>query len=238
MSSFIIKIIALLAMLVDHTTKIIGSRFLLLYLIGRISFPLFAFQTTIGYAKTKNVNKYLLRLLIFALISEIPYQIFINQITERNDISLNIFFTICLGVICMYIYDLDIKKDFHREKRFLYNSLKVIVIFFIIVFAKYINVDYGIFGVFLILFIHILYNKNKILFSIGYIYLITIEYINSFFYIVPFNYFIAMLIGGYIPLIFMLLYNGKKGVGLKYLFYIFYPVHLTILVVINLIFLK
>ena len=78
--------------------------------IGRIAFPIFAFQITEGYIHTKNLKQYFLRLGIFALISQIPFMIFLNSI-GINKFTLNIFFTLILGLLCITIYDKSKNKS-------------------------------------------------------------------------------------------------------------------------------
>ena len=73
MTSFILKIIALVAMFCDHFGDAYLKHFSILNLIGRCAFPLFAFQISEGFVHTKNIKKYFFRLGIFALISQIPF---------------------------------------------------------------------------------------------------------------------------------------------------------------------
>ena len=70
MSSFIIKIIAIISMLFDHTNDVFIGHLSVLNLIGRIAFPLFSFQLVVGYTYTHNIKKYISRMFIFALISD------------------------------------------------------------------------------------------------------------------------------------------------------------------------
>lgn len=233
MSSFIIKIIALITMTIDHTTKTFSLKFLPLYALGRVAFPLFAFQTTISYNKTKDMAKYVKRLLIFSIISQIPYSLFLFYMHGIRRISLNIMFTLLLGILSMYIYDIEIKKKLETKIKTMAYILKTIAISTTFCLAYFLNVDYGIFGVLLILFIHIFYKRKKYVFVLGYIAIITTDFFYSYSRILSTRHFISALIGGYIPLIIMLLYNGKKGRGLKYLFYFFYPIHLILLVLLR-----
>ena len=90
MTYTLLKYIAIITMLIDH----IGLRFasgnlyFILRYIGRIAFPIFAFQIVEGYKHTSNLDKYKKRLFIFALISEIP-----TAINDINDDSIgNILF--------------------------------------------------------------------------------------------------------------------------------------------------
>ena len=68
MTSFLLKIIGIITMLFDHVGDSIVGKFSFLNLIGRISFPIFAFQTVEGYIHTKNFKKHILKMFIFACI--------------------------------------------------------------------------------------------------------------------------------------------------------------------------
>lgn len=238
MSSFVIKIIAIITMFCDHFSDAILGKLSFLNIIGRIAFPLFCFQIVIGYKHTKNVNKYLLRLFIFSLISQIPFSLFTYVYLGQIDL-LNVFFTLSLGLLAIYILDTVPKK---------YKILALLIDIFIMIFAEFAKTDYGWFGVCLILCFYLFYNdkkskptkkvsensitffNNNILFCLVYLTLCIIKY-SSYFGLTYTYIVIAEIIGTFFPVIFMLLYNGKKGPGLKYLFYIFYPLHLLILVI-------
>ena len=71
MTSFVLKIIALITMFCDHFGDAFIGHTSALNVIGRIAFPIFAFQISEGYIHTKNIKKYIARLLIFAIISQI-----------------------------------------------------------------------------------------------------------------------------------------------------------------------
>src|SRR5574344_1780704 len=163
MSSFFIKLIAIISMLFDHTGDTIIGNFSALNILGRIAFPLFAFQLVIGYEHTHDLKKYMLRLLIFAFISQIPYAIMIHNI-DSTGFPLNIFFTLLLGIICMYIFDYT-KKDSNLKNKRGFNIyislLNLLLITCILIIAQFTKVDYEAWGVFLILFIHIFYKQNK-----------------------------------------------------------------------------
>ena len=103
MTSFILKIIGIITMLSDHIGDAILSRFSFFNLLGRISFPIFAFQTVQSYIHTNNLKKHMIKLLIFGCISQIPFMLFLSTFTER--FSLNIFFTLFLGLFILYVYD-------------------------------------------------------------------------------------------------------------------------------------
>ena len=99
MTSFVLKIIAIISMFLDHLSYSIYGQFSWLNYLGRLSFPIFAFQITEGYHHTKNLKKYFLRLGIFAVISQIPFYLFTNTFT--TEFTLNIFFTLFAGLLAI-----------------------------------------------------------------------------------------------------------------------------------------
>lgn len=92
MSSFWIKIIALITMLIDHIGFAFFPENLLLRIIGRISMPLFAFQIAVGFDKTKSREKYIIRMLIFALVSQIPFGLLYNIQGITAPLNMRIYF--------------------------------------------------------------------------------------------------------------------------------------------------
>ena len=103
MSSFVLKIIAIISMVFDHVGDACIKHLSAMNLIGRLAFPIFAFQISEGYYHTKNLKKYFLRLFLFALISQIPFMLFMS--TYTNAFSLNIFCTLFVGLLAIFIHD-------------------------------------------------------------------------------------------------------------------------------------
>ncbi len=97
MSSFQLKMIAVITMLIDHIGAVIFPDIIVLRIIGRLAFPLFAFLITEGYRHTSNFNRYLGRLFIFAIISQYPF-----WLAFGFDAGLNIFSTLFLGLIAIH----------------------------------------------------------------------------------------------------------------------------------------
>jgi hypothetical protein len=106
MSEFAIKVVAVISMVVDHIGA--ASDGLLptgLRVIGRLSFPLFAFAVSEGCKHTRNIENYICRLFIFALISEMPFDIaFKSNVSINFSNVTNVFYTLLLAVCCVYVY--------------------------------------------------------------------------------------------------------------------------------------
>ena len=110
MSSFILKIIAVISMLFDHCGYIFFNKITFMNVIGKISFPIFAFQISEGYKYTKNLKQYFFRLFIFAIISQVPFTLFLNCLGTTT-FAFNIFFTLILGLLSITIYDKSKNKS-------------------------------------------------------------------------------------------------------------------------------
>ncbi|MCI9080761.1 MAG: hypothetical protein HFI70_00265 [Lachnospiraceae bacterium] len=198
-----LKCIAMASMLIDHIGAVLFPQYLILRMIGRLAFPIYCFLLVEGVVHTKDIRKYESRLLIFAVISEIPFDLaFYGRIQWENQ---NIFFTLFLGVTAI-----DLMRDNANKLN------KYLILILTVIAAEILHTDYGGAGIVFIVCYYLLYQRkllkqvmflleNLVLYGIG---------IQSYasFAVFP-----------------MLLYNGRKGPSLKYFFYIFYPVHLLIL---------
>jgi hypothetical protein len=191
--------------------------------IGKISFPLYAFLISEGYVHTRNFSKYLTRLIVFGVISQIPaYLLFVGK--SFNGLYLNIFFTLALGLLGIRIYD-KIKSK--------YISTPLIILLAVI--AELLKFDYGAFGVLMIVCFYV-FKRNKLNMVLSQMFLMFILYMKkmSYYTFSLFNlqYILFQLLFSVISLAIILTYNGKKGKSsgkIKLMFYFFYPVHLIIL---------
>lgn len=232
-TSFILKIIALVTMFCDHFGDAFIGHFSFFNLIGRIAFPIFAFQLSEGYTHTHNLKKYFFRLFLFAIISQLPFQLFLNKFLPTAGNTLNIFFTLTLGLLCMVLYDyfLNISNKELSFKIFGIEFKKIIGILAVLLIAyigNLLNVDYGFWGI-IVIFSFYLFKNNKLAMILSYVILCIIRYglfiIDNGFYI----QYIYLGLATIFPIIFISLYNGKQGYKIKYLLYVFYPVHLLLL---------
>lgn len=219
MSSFSLKLIAIMIMLVDHVGAIIFPEAIILRIIGRLAFPIFAFLIVEGFEHTSNVAKYASRLAAFAVISEIPYDLaFSKKLFDFS--SQNVFITLFIGLLTLYLY-----------KKYKDNSiLALIIILTGLSTASLLLSDYSGYGVFLILMFYIFKNNKAMIFvsvlvfNILIIAFSTAPLNSAWRYIELFSILSVLIIFSY---------NNKKGKNLKYLFYIFYPAHLLILFAIS-----
>ena len=231
MTAYALKLIAIITMAFDHAGYLIyNAHISWMNFVGRIAFPIFAFQISEGYIHTHNFKKYFARLMVFALISQIPYYWFHYCFSLST--NLNVIFTLILGLLAIATYDFfssKAKEKYTEESdQFSYKFLGFIIALFIAVFAEMFNFDYGFYGVFII-FLFYLYRNNKILMNISVTILTFIYYMphlmaNNFSLM-----YVELFFCSLIPLIFINLYNGQKGKNQKMLFYIFYPVHLLVI---------
>ena len=216
MSAFVLKIIAVITMFIDHFGYVVSNGKLSFYnYIGRIAFPIFAFQISEGYIHTKNLKKYFLKLFSFALISQIPFMLFSKIVTDK--FGLNVLFTLFLGLTAIFIYD-----------KCKYKILGIIAGIAIGLIAEFTRCDYGLFGVSLILIFYI-FKNNIINTSIFYFIAVSTKYGILAFKSGMQPRILYLFIGTFISMFFIALYNGKKGKDTKYLLYLFYPIHLILL---------
>lgn len=222
MSAFILKMIAIVSMFLDHFGYFLNHTSVTIYnYFGRLAFPIFAFQISEGYVHTSNVKKYLFRLFIFALISQIPFQLLMMN-TFHFDFSLNVFFTLFLGLLSILVYDKCPNK-----------ILGLIAVAGICALGSLIKVDYEYWGI-LLIFLFYLFKNNKVLTAISFLFMCILKYgiliINNGFNIV----YVYLAIATFSAIVPILLYNGKLGPKTKKLLYVFYPGHMLLLYIASL----
>ena len=213
-----LKIIAMVIMFIDHFAYIMiergvgfsGNWYMIdsvLRGIGRIAFPIFCFTIVEGFQKTKDLSAYLKRLLLFALVSEIPFDLaFRGRIFDLG--YQNVFWTLAFGLMAISFFE-------SRFVPLLQRILGMMACFYI---PYLIHTDYSIYGV-LTIFLMYLFRKEPIKSCMaGYIILLlqsTTEVWSVFGFLL------------------ILLYNGERGKGNKFLYYIFYPAHLLVLLLLK-----
>ncbi len=224
-----LKIIAIIAMTIDHTNKILLNPMRIMQLdfifriIGRITIPIMCFFISEGYFHTRNKKRYIGRLFIFSIISHFAYCFaFKHPMIPKNIFfETSVIWTLLWGLIALCII----------KKNKINNVVKILLIF--LIFCLCVNSDWGIFAIAAILAFGItrgnIKNQMVSLSIVSLTYMITqfMENHNIYQFIQYFGLFLT------IP--FLLKYNGERGncKSLKWLFYIYYPLHLVILGIIR-----
>lgn len=176
--------------------------------IGRIAFPIFCFLLIEGFVYTRDRKKYALRLFVFALISEIPFDLaFSSRILETQ--YQNVFFTLLLGLLTiMAVHAIEEKVEWNEIMR---TALTAAAVLAGMQAAFLLRTDYAAKGVMCILVLYLFRKKRNWQVIAGCL---------AFFWWEPW----AIL--AFVPIA---LYNGKRGWNMKYFFYLFYPLHLLVL---------
>ena len=210
-----LKIIAMICMLFDHLGDNIFLSQTWMRIIGRVALPLFAFCISEGYIHTKDKKRYLKRLLLFSIISEIPFNLLLNGTIVYLEHQ-NVILTFSIAVLSLIVFD----KITQNKKKISYVFGTFIVILFGIL-ALILKTDYNFFAISLVFIYYVFNNKgNNVRNVIGTIYQLLIRNVGIYIY-------------GALSCIPIFLYNGKKGKGIKWLFYVFYPGHMLIIYLIR-----
>ena len=220
-----LKWIALLSMFIDHFAAIfyVGSyyagtplfthsAYIVLRAIGRLAFPLYAFLLAEGFRHTRSVEKYLLRLFLFGVLSEVPFDLAFRR--SWIDWSYqNVYFTLCLGLAAVWLWQRAMQGGDGRAwtARVLPGLLGIAAA---AAAAEFGHTDYGMWGVLtvaaMVLFRESAWQRDLFAgcFLLG---------------------SAAMEVFGLPSLALLHLYNGRRGRQAKYFFYLFYPLHLFLL---------
>ena len=216
-SSNALKIIACVSMLIDHIGIVFVDNNLFMRAVGRLAFPVFAFLLVQGLLRTSDVRRYLLRLGIFAVVSEIPFDLAMHD-TIWYPGAQNIFFTLTA------IYAMDSRGPIGRWK--------VEIVLAAALLAEFLRFDYGMAGVGIIVMFYLIekersgadaytlayFNKKQnieivVLSSLVYILCLGMNQLYALLAMIPVN-----------------MYSGERGrMKLKYFFYLFYPLHLLLI---------
>lgn len=188
-----------------------------LRMIGRLGFPIFAFLLVEGFQRTHNVKKYALRLGMFALVSEIPFDLCFSGTLLEFDYQ-NVFFTLFLGLLTMIAFDWIEKKEWaagrtlNRIVKIVFSAVALAVGAGV---AHFLKTDYAAVGVLCIMALYVFRKKKPLQIAAG---------------CVAFLWEVTAPLA-FIPIGF---YNGERGLKMKYFFYAFYPVHLFLIWLVSL----
>jgi len=205
----LIKLFALATMTIDHIGYTLFPDLTILRIIGRLAFPLFAYLIALGLNSTKKPSKYLLSLLIFGFISQIPYFLVFNiQPFER----LNIFFSLFLGALTIH-----------------YFKKRSLLAFAPILLSLALNTEGSFYVVLTVLFMNLLLDDKKIgvlgLFALN-LPLLFADFQGLALLALP---IVLLHQENKLKLEITISDNSLLYIFRKYFFYVYYPLHLSIL---------
>lgn len=227
MTAFHLRLIAMICMFCDHLGRTIFPSLTWLTCAGRLAFPIYAFQLAEGALRTKSKNRYALRLLTFAIISEVPFDLMVYG-TPLYFGHQNVLWTLLLGFFCVSLLEVFRKTTPERAIRY---ACSFIVVFLSFIAATLFSSDYAGFGVLQIVVFYWFRRTGNIP-----LVLILTFAIHTFGLsgtrIPIFNCEIPIQTLAPLAILPILLYNGKPGHRSKpwtWLCYLFYPVHQLLL---------
>jgi hypothetical protein len=228
----VLHILAMVLMLCDHLwgTIVPGNDWLTC--LGRIAFPIFAFMTVEGYFHTKNFKKYMLRMLVFALLSEIPFNLTMGS-GLFYPVHQNVLWTFLIALSLVH-WNEKAKASGKLWKRLLVGTITVLLGYILGLLTM---VDYHHAGVLTVLAFYFCRGKKwwQMLGQLICLWYINVEMLSGFAYEVQIfgqTHFIVRQGLAMLALIPIWLYQGKQGYHSKafqYFCYGFYPLHLLIL---------
>lgn len=212
-----LKIIAMISMVFDHIGDMFFPEMTWFRMIGRIAMPVFSFCIAEGYVHTRDKKRYLLRMGVFALISEIPFDLaFDGRVGLGHQ---NIMLTFFISILTLKLFERirGVKEQGNDKIPVWRNFLGLLAVAAAAVIALMLKTDYHLFGVLAVFIFYILKDRHHLIRTGAGVAFLALTR--------TMGYYITTGLS-FIPLA---LYNGKKGKGLKWLFYIFYPGHLLLL---------
>ena len=229
-----LRTIAVIFMLSDHIWATALSFGDWMTYIGRMAFPIFAFQIAEGFVHTSNFKKYALRLLGFAVITEIPFNLFYSS-RFFNPYHQNVLFTLLLGLLAIKVID-GLKKD-----RSLKNIALSVLLLGLILLASVVGfVDYNHYGVLTVIMFYLMRDFPFAWLGqlIGMILINIVIFEGQVFPVEIFGKTFEIPSQGFavFALIPIWLYGNRKGKSskiLQYGFYAFYPLHMLVLFLIK-----
>ena len=227
LDSTALRLLAILFMVLDHLWAAVVPGNLWMTCVGRLAFPIFAFQLCEGYRHTGDFRRYCLRLLVFALLSEIPFNLFYAG-SLIFPFHQNVMFTLLLGLLAIRQAD-----RLRREEGIKKKSLRCLALLLILAGGVVLFPDYGLMGVMTVLCFFVF--RDHRLFQLAAMAVLNIftfkgQTIPVSLGALAFDFPIQGFALLALPLIW--LYNGEKGPGgkgLRLFWYIFYPLHMLAL---------
>jgi hypothetical protein len=231
--------IAVITMLIDHTAASVLRQMILqmpswgpvtienysmwwnIYMgcrtVGRMAFPIYCFLLVEGFHYTRSRGKYALRLFVFAVLSEVPFDLALHQ--SFFDMSYNnVYWTLLIGLLTIWAADVLAERVASRQNVWK-GLVRILALICGALLAELLCTDYGASGIFAIYILYLFYGQRMVGFATS---VLALGLLSG-----PIELAALLML---IPLYF---YNGTRGRQMKYFFYAFYPVHLLLLALIG-----
>lgn len=239
LNSLTLHIIAMFCMLLDHSWATVVSGNMWMNFVGRLAFPIFAFMIVEGYKRTSNFKKYLKRLLIFALISEIPFNL-MNSGSLIDPFHQNVLWTFIIALLLISLMDKVRNNGFKNSKKILY-CFGIVILGFLI--GTILMVDYSGTGVLTVFVFYLFYGRDWKCIAGQFLGVYFINFVMIQNMDIPLNilgqeFFFPTQGFAILALIPIWLYKGKQGPHnkmIQFICYAFYPAHILILSLISLV---
>ena len=222
LNGFHLKLIAICTMLIDHMGYTLFPGVMWLRCVGRVAFPIFCFLIAEGCVYTHDRKKYALRLLVFALLSEIPFNL-MNSGMIWDPYDQNVLWTLLLGALVCWLMDWALKKC--TPLSFVLTGAAMVAAYWLL---EAFRTDYGGWGM---LLVAALYGVHRAP-SGAVVKMIAQAFGLAFFSIGVMGGYLSIELWSLAALVPIWLYNGQRGFSNKavqYGFYAFYPVHILAL---------
>ena len=235
LTAAVLHIIAMTLMLMDHLWATLLPAREWLTCAGRVAFPIFAFMAVEGYFHTRSFKKYILRMLLFAVLSEIPFDLMYGG-TWFYPVHQNVIWTLLMGLLGIHLME-TVRKT---QKTWKYLAVAAIVVIVGMILGTLCMVDYYGVGILTVFVFYFLHGRKWWCFlgQLAALYWLNVELLGGLMYPVQlFGMEFELCQQGLalLALIPIWLYRGRQGYHSKpfqYLCYAFYPVHMLLLVVV------
>jgi hypothetical protein len=232
-----LKILAMLLMLLDHAymTVVHQPGYEWMTMAGRLAFPIFAFQITEGYLHTRNRKNYIRQMFLFALLSEIPYNLMMGG-ELIGPFHQNVMFTFWIALLLLALLD---KLFASRWPLFVKALLTALICLLSVVAGTLAFVDYSGFGVLTVLIFYLARKMPNRFLCMGMqaagLWLINGIFLGGKILLLPYGLEFPEQGLALLSLVLIWAYNGekslsgKKETAFKYGAYLFYPLHIFLL---------
>mgnify|MGYP000466475264 FL=1 len=232
LTAAVLHIIAMTLMLMDHLWATLLPAKEWLTCAGRVAFPIFAFMAVEGYFHTRSFKKYILRMLLFAVLSEIPFDLMYGG-TWFYPVHQNVLWTFLLSLLGVWLMEQVRKKG----KTWMYLLVCVLVVLAGLVLGTLCMVDYYGAGVLTVFVFYFLHGRKWWCFlgQLAALYWLNVELLGGLMYPVQlFGMEFELCQQGLalLALIPIWLYRGRQGYHSKPFQYLCYAFHMLLLVVV------